>query len=147
MTTFKIDCKGSYISAIYDSRYQTPVDITDGTGRFGQLVYTLSEEDITKADKPEFAPYTEHYASYSICHHIGNGILMENSSLLSVVRIVISLLGIALGAFVYSCAKLDELRSIFIVSVPLFPMMVVLNYLSDLSWIYVFRLWKPLHGI
>ena len=87
MTTFKIDCKGNYISAIYDSRYQTPVDITDGAGRFGQLVYTLSEEDITKADKPEFAPYEEHYASYSTCRHIDNGILMENEEFSTTLRI------------------------------------------------------------
>ena len=49
------------------------------------------------------------------------------------VRLVISLLGIALGAFVYARLKGDELPSLLIVMVPLLPIMLILNYLSILS--------------
>ena len=65
------------------------------------------------------------------------GVSSSYSSLLSVVRIIISLLGIALGAYVYSRTVLDELRSVFIVIVPLLPIMVILNYLSGLSVLVV----------
>ena len=40
------------ITAIFDRRYSEPVDITDGTGRFGHLAYTLREQDINTEEKP-----------------------------------------------------------------------------------------------
>ncbi len=46
------------IRAVYDGRYARPVDITDGGGTFGQPVYTLKSQDITKEPKPPFTPYT-----------------------------------------------------------------------------------------
>lgn len=61
------------------------------------------------------------------------GVSSSYSSLLSVVRLVIAILGIALGAFVYGRAKTDELHSIIIVSAPLLPMLLLLNYISHLS--------------
>lgn len=61
------------------------------------------------------------------------GVSSTYSSLLSVVRSVISLLGITLGAFVYARLKGDELPSLLIVMVPLLPMILILNYLSILS--------------
>lgn len=61
------------------------------------------------------------------------GVSSSYASLLSVVRSVISLLGIALGAFVYARSKGDELRSVLIVMVLLLPMILILNYLSILS--------------
>ena len=61
------------------------------------------------------------------------GVSSTYSSLLSVVRLVISLLGIALGAFVYARSKGDELHSILILMVPLLPIILILNYLSILS--------------
>lgn len=53
-----------YITGIYDGRYSEPVDITDGTGRFGCLAYTLCDQDINGEEKPEFVPFREQYAGY-----------------------------------------------------------------------------------
>lgn len=61
------------------------------------------------------------------------GVSSSYSSLLSVVRLVVALSGIALGAFIYGKTGTDELRSILIVVVPLLPMMLLLNNLSNLN--------------
>ncbi len=45
------------IGGIYDRRYPDPVDITDGSGTFGQPVYTSKAQDITKEEKTPFVPY------------------------------------------------------------------------------------------
>lgn len=87
MTAFKMDYKDNHISAIYDMRYGNPIDITDGTGRFAQLVYTLSSEDITKGSKPEFTPYVERYAGYDTCHSYEEGMVMENKEFLTTLKI------------------------------------------------------------
>ena len=57
------------IRAVYDGRYARPVDITDGGGTFGQPVYTLKSQDITKEPKPPFTPYT----SRTVPLHGGGG--------------------------------------------------------------------------
>ena len=44
------------ITGVYDCRYAEPVDITDGTGRFGYLAYTLKSEDINAQEHPECMP-------------------------------------------------------------------------------------------
>ncbi len=41
------------------------MDITDGSGRFGQPVYTGKSQDITGEDKPPFTPYTDHSVPYT----------------------------------------------------------------------------------
>lgn len=53
------------IRAVYDGRYARPVDITDGGGTFGQPVYTLKSQDITKEPKPPFTPYTSRTVPYT----------------------------------------------------------------------------------
>ena len=58
------------IAGIYDRRYREPVDITDGTGRFGYLAYTLCDQDINNEEKPEFVPFREQYAgNYELDAH------------------------------------------------------------------------------
>ena len=52
------------ITRIYDNRYPESVDITDGTGRFGYLAYTLHSQDINKEEKPRFVPFREQYAGF-----------------------------------------------------------------------------------
>lgn len=49
----KLKTENCRIAAVYDMRYETPVDITDGSGNFGKPVYTLKSQDITKEKKPE----------------------------------------------------------------------------------------------
>lgn len=41
------------------------MDITDGSGRFGQPVYTGKSQDITGEDKPPFTPYADHSVPYT----------------------------------------------------------------------------------
>ena len=52
------------IEHIYDSRYEMPVDITDGTGRFGFLAYTLKSEDINQQLKAGSFPFAEKHVGY-----------------------------------------------------------------------------------
>lgn len=61
------------------------------------------------------------------------GVSSSYSSLLSVGRLVIALLGVALGAIVYGCAKADELHSLIIIMVPMIPIMFLLNNLSQVN--------------
>jgi len=61
------------------------------------------------------------------------GISSSYSSLLSVGRLVIALLGVALGAFVYAKARTDELHSLIIIVLPMVPIMLLLNNLSNLE--------------
>ena len=60
-----LSIKSDKIAAIYDDRYTCPVDITDGSGRFGQPVYTGKSQDITGEDKPPFTPYIDHSVPYT----------------------------------------------------------------------------------
>ncbi len=52
------------IERIWDKRYDTPVDLTDGTGRFGYLAYTLKSEDINTQDHPGSMPFCEKHMGY-----------------------------------------------------------------------------------
>lgn len=68
----KLKTENCRIAAVYDMRYETPVDITDGSGNFGKPVYTLKSQDITKEKKPEFTPYNDYSVPYT---ETENGIL------------------------------------------------------------------------
>lgn len=59
------------------------------------------------------------------------GVSSSYSSLLSVGRLVVALLGVALGAFVYGRARADELHSLIIIMVPMIPIMLLLGNLSQ----------------
>lgn len=72
---------------IADGRYAKPTDITDGSGRFGNLVYTLLTENIQTLEKPEFVPYKEHYAGYDSCVVSKTGILFENCEFQTTLRV------------------------------------------------------------
>ncbi len=61
---FQIEKQNGKIIRILDNRYDTPVDITDGTGRFGYLAYTLKSQDINKELKPGSVPFAEQYAGF-----------------------------------------------------------------------------------
>ena len=87
MSIFQIHCKDCNLSAILDYRYESPKDITDGSGRFGSLVYTLLSEDITTADKPEFVPYEEHYAGYDTLNQGSDGMIFLNQEFETELRI------------------------------------------------------------
>lgn len=70
----KLKTENCRIAAVYDMRYETPVDITDGSGNFGKPVYTLKLQDITKEKKPEFTPYNDYSVPYT---ETENGILLN----------------------------------------------------------------------
>ena len=70
----KLKTENCRIAAVYDIRYETPVDITDGSGNFGKPVYTLKSQDITKEKKPEFTPYNDYSVPYT---ETENGILLN----------------------------------------------------------------------
>ena len=61
----ELKIENSRIDGIYDRRYPDPVDITDGSGTFGQPVYTLKTQDITKEPKPPFVPYNSHTVPFA----------------------------------------------------------------------------------
>ncbi len=61
---FKLETESGRIQRIWDLRYDIPVDITDGTGRFGYMAYTLSDEDISKQSHPGSMPFTEKHLGY-----------------------------------------------------------------------------------
>ena len=88
MGIFKLTVKENSIEHIWDGRYDEAVDLTDGSDRFGNLVYTLLAEDITTADKPEFVPYQEHYAGYESVQTSEDGVLFENREFQTTLRAV-----------------------------------------------------------
>lgn len=61
---FEIVKNNGKIERIFDKRYDTAVDITDGTGRFGYLAYTLKSEDINEQLKPGSFPFQEKHMGY-----------------------------------------------------------------------------------
>ena len=61
---FDVRIENNNIYAIYDKRYQEPVDITDGTGRFGWLTYTRIDQDLLTQRKPEILPYEEQFMGF-----------------------------------------------------------------------------------
>ena len=61
---FSLEVKNGQINRIYDNRYSEPVDITDGTGRFGYLAYTLKSEDINQQLHPGSMPFNEKHMGY-----------------------------------------------------------------------------------
>lgn len=61
---FKVETDHGKIIRILDERYSEPVDITDGTGRFGYLAYTLKKEDINSLEKPGCVPFAERYMGF-----------------------------------------------------------------------------------
>lgn len=73
-----VEIKNHCVIHIWDKRYEELTDITDGTGRFGTLVYTLDSEDMKEQDKPEFSPYSENYAMYDEVQVPDNGIVLYN---------------------------------------------------------------------
>lgn len=61
---FRIEKNSGQIVRIWDKRYDTEVDITDGTGRFAYLAYTRKSEDINQQDHPGSMPFCEKHAGY-----------------------------------------------------------------------------------
>lgn len=59
MNPFKIEIENNNIIAVWDGRFEKPEDITDGSGKFAHLVYTLKTQDIKTESKPEFVPYND----------------------------------------------------------------------------------------
>jgi hypothetical protein len=60
----EIDEISGTINQILDMRYDDPVDITDGRGRFASTSYTLLSDDITTGIKPRFTPYVSRESVY-----------------------------------------------------------------------------------
>ena len=69
MGAFQIDSKNGSILHIWDNRYDHPVDITDGTGRFAFLEYSLINQDIDQQDKQGCIPFLEQFAGYDSDFH------------------------------------------------------------------------------
>ena len=61
---FRVVFDNGCIERIYDLRYSEPVDITDGTGRFGHLAYTLKSQDLNEQLHPGCMPFTEQHAGF-----------------------------------------------------------------------------------
>lgn len=61
---FQIIKSNNKIDKILDMRYTEPIDITDGTGRFGYLAYTLKSEDINAQLHPGSMPFNEKHMGY-----------------------------------------------------------------------------------
>lgn len=79
---FQTNKNGGKIESIYDMRYETPVDITDGTGRFGYLAYTRKSEDINAQLKPGSMPFAENHAGYDddfTNREFGTKLIIENT--------------------------------------------------------------------
>lgn len=79
---FKIISNNGKIERIYDMRYDTQVDITDGTGRFGYLAYTLKSEDINAQLHPGSMPFAEKHMGYDESftnQEFGTQLSVENS--------------------------------------------------------------------
>ena len=67
------------IKHIYDMRYDTTVDLTDASGKFGYFSYTLLSDDINSQEKPHFIPYNDHSAGYDY-FDLQNNILTYNNT-------------------------------------------------------------------
>ncbi len=79
---FQIEKESGSIKRIWDLRYDTPVDITDGTGRFGYMAYTLTEEDISLENHPGSMPFSEKHLGFEgdfTNLKYGTKLLIENS--------------------------------------------------------------------
>ena len=79
---FEIIRNNGKIERIYDTRYDTQVDITDGTGRFGYLAYTLKSEDINAQLHPGSMPFAEKHMGYDESfsnQEFGTKLTIENS--------------------------------------------------------------------
>lgn len=61
---FQIISHDGKVERIYDLRYESKIDITDGTGRFGYLAYTLKNENINEQLHPGSMPFTEKHMGY-----------------------------------------------------------------------------------
>lgn len=61
---FRVVSNNGCIERIYDLRYSEPVDITDGSGRFGHLAYTLKSQDLNEQLHPGCMPFTEQHAGF-----------------------------------------------------------------------------------
>ncbi len=80
---FKIEKEAGSIKRIWDLRYDTPVDITDGTGRFGYMAYTLTDEDITQQCHPGSMAFDEKHFGYQddfTNPEYGMKLLVDNSA-------------------------------------------------------------------
>lgn len=61
---FRVISNNGRIERIYDMRYSEPVDITDGTGRFANLAYTLKSQDLNEQLHPGCMPFCEQHAGF-----------------------------------------------------------------------------------
>ncbi len=80
---FQLEIQNGRIERIFDKRYDTPVDITDGTGRFGYLAYTLKSEDINQQDHPGSMPFCEKHMGYDAAFEnaeFGTKLSIENTA-------------------------------------------------------------------
>lgn len=78
---FQLVTNNGKIERIYDSRYDANVDITDGTGRFGYLAYTLKSEDINAQLHPGSMPFNEQHMGYDdnfANEEFGTNLIIEN---------------------------------------------------------------------
>ena len=79
---FQIVKGNDKIEKVLDLRYCEPVDITDGTGRFGYLAYTLKSENINEQLHPGSMPFTEKHIGYEdgfVNEQFGTKLLIEKS--------------------------------------------------------------------
>ena len=84
----RLEIENNRVIHLWDERYAKPTDITDGSGRFGNLVYTLLSEDIKTMDKPEFAPYCEHYVGYDSVQISEEGIRFTNQEFNTSLKVI-----------------------------------------------------------
>ena len=68
------------ILQISDLRLGASSDITDGTGSFGYISYTLKNENINEQEKPNFSPYSEKTAALA-ARYDGNILTGDNSQI------------------------------------------------------------------
>lgn len=79
---FDVEINNGKLTRIYDKRYDTKVDITDGTGRFGYLAYTRKSEDINAQLHPGSMPFTEQHMGYDdrfVNAEFGTKLTVENT--------------------------------------------------------------------
>lgn len=79
---FSLDIQNGKILRIFDGRYDEPIDITDGTGRFGYLAYTLKSEDINQQLHPGSMPFNEKHMGFDdnfLNSEFGTKLTIENS--------------------------------------------------------------------
>lgn len=78
---FQLVINNGKIERIFDSRYDANVDITDGTGRFGYLAYTLKSEDINSQLHPGSMPFNEQHIGYNdnfVNEEFGTNLIIDN---------------------------------------------------------------------